>query len=211
MTTARNLLVITMDMAGDHPVRSGELSLALAGAELIDLAVDGAVELREDRIVPGAGPASSDATAHEPADELLQQASAALRRDEPYESVGDWLWRRGEGLSGTYAATFEAAGLLTRQRRRGRPFQSGELVLAESSARHRAAELWSSAEPVLMTLAEAVGVPDERPHDTPEVTDDSVALILATVSDALLELEGERQKRDIEQKAFDNIWRGPGG
>ncbi|MFD4775042.1 GPP34 family phosphoprotein, partial [Streptomyces sp. NPDC058427] len=96
-----------MDTVSDQPVRPGELSLALAGAELIDLFSSGAVELREDRIVPGPRPALSD--------ELLEQASASLLRAEPYESIGDWLWRRGDGLAVAYVSDFEAAGLLTRQ------------------------------------------------------------------------------------------------
>ncbi|MFI6951636.1 GPP34 family phosphoprotein [Streptomyces sp. NPDC050422] len=203
MTTARNLLVITMDRAGDYPVRPGELSLALAGAELIDLFTSGAVEFREDRIVPDAHPPV--------ADELLETAHASLHRVEPYESIGDWLWRRGEALAGAYVAAFEAEGLLTRQRHRGHPFQAGDLVLADSADRQRARDLWSSADPVLTTLADTVGVRSERAHDASAMADDTVALILATVSDAMLELEAERQRRDIEQQAFDNVWRGPAG
>ncbi|MFE9252471.1 GPP34 family phosphoprotein [Streptomyces sp. NPDC007088] len=202
MTTPRHLLVISMDAADDHPVRSGELSLALAGAELIDLFRAGAVEVREDRVVP-ARPSA-------PADGMLERAFASLRREEPYESVGDWLWRRGEGLADAYTADFEAAGLLTRRRRRGHPFQAGDLVLENSAVRSEAARSWSSADPVLVTLATTVGVPGDRVQEAPSVTDDTVASILAGVGDATLELEAERQRRDIERKAFDNVWRGPG-
>lgn len=194
--------MITVDTAGDHPVRSGELSLALAGAELVDLFRAGAVEVRDDRVVP-ARPSA-------PAEGMLERAFASLRREEPYESVGDWLWRRGEGLAEAYTADFEAAGLLTRRRRRGHPFQAGDLVLEDSVVRSEAARSWSSADPVLVTLAKAVGVPGEHTQDTPEVTDDAVASVLAGVGDAILELEAERQRRDIERKAFDNVWRGPG-
>lgn len=207
MTTARNLLVITMGRAGDQPVRSGDLSLALAGAELIDLFTSSAVEFHDDRIVPRIAPGVRPPAA----DELLETALASLRRAEPYEPIGDWLWRRGEALAGAYVAAFEAEGLLTRRRHHGHPFQAGDLVLEDSAARQRAEDLWSSADPALMTLAEAVGIRSERAHDASEMADDTIALILATVSDAMLELAAERQRRDIEQQAFDNVWRGPGG
>ena len=32
--------------------------------------------------------------------------------------------------------------------------------------------------------------------------------VLATVGDAVMELDAVRQRRDIEQAAFDNVWRG---
>ncbi|WP_217144962.1 GPP34 family phosphoprotein [Streptomyces sp. AC627_RSS907] len=201
MTTARDLLVITLDSAGDQPVRAGDLSLALAGAELVDLFTARAVELREDRIVPGRLPAAADV--------LLEQAFASFVRQEPHETISDWLWRRGKALDAAYVAAFEAEGLLTRRRRGGRLFPTGEPVLVDSPARRRATERWSSAEPVLMTLAEAVGVRGQRTPDLPAETEGAVELILATVGDALQELEAERQRRSIEQEAFDNIWRAP--
>jgi hypothetical protein len=40
------------------------------------------------------------------------------------------------------------------------------------------------------------------------VADDAVAIVLAVVNDALMELEAVRQRRAIEEAAFDNIWRG---
>ncbi|MFE7752728.1 GPP34 family phosphoprotein [Streptomyces sp. NPDC057428] len=205
MTTPRQLLVITMNVSSERPVRSGDLSLALAGAELIDLYRAGAVELSEDRITPGPGPA--------PADVLLEQAFGSLRREEPHESIGDWLWRRGDALAEAYFKAFEAEGLLTRRRRRGHPFQAAELVLADSAVRREAAELRSRTDPALSALAGAVGIwgegPDGRPQDAPEVTDDTVAYILAAAGDSMTELETERQRRDIEQSAFDNVWRNP--
>lgn len=51
MTTAKDLFIIAMDPA--HSVGQGDLSLALAGAELIDLVGAGAVVVDGDRIVPG--------------------------------------------------------------------------------------------------------------------------------------------------------------
>ncbi|WP_030724178.1 GOLPH3/VPS74 family protein [Streptomyces sp. NRRL F-2580] len=203
MTTPRDLLIIAMDAGSGSPVEQGELSLALAGAEVIDLLAAEAVRLDGDHIVPG------DQTAQ--ADRLLEQAAASLVREEPYESVPDWLWRRGRGLSEAYQAELEADGQLVRQRRQGISFRAGQLVLADSPARRRAADRRAADEPVLTTLAGAVGVGGKRTEDVPDVADDDVATVLAAVSDALVELASVRQRRAIEDAAFDNIWRGGGG
>ncbi|MGW0817719.1 GPP34 family phosphoprotein [Streptomyces viridiviolaceus] len=202
MTTARNLLLVVLDEDRGQAVSSGDLSLALAGAELVDLLGAGALALRADRIVPGADTAA-------PADRLLAQAFASLKRQAPYEPVGDWLWRRGDALAAAYVAALEEEGSLTRRRRRGHPFAAGEPVPADSPARRRAAELWSRADPVLVSLAEGVGIHNDGAAGPVEAADDSVTLVLAAVGDALLELEGERQRRTIEQAAFDNVWRVP--
>ncbi|CAM5234235.1 hypothetical protein SALBM311S_01434 [Streptomyces alboniger] len=58
MSTARDLHIIALGVAPDAPVASGDLSLALAGAELIDLIENRSVELDGDRIVPGITTAS---------------------------------------------------------------------------------------------------------------------------------------------------------
>ncbi|MFF3676146.1 GPP34 family phosphoprotein [Streptomyces sp. NPDC002120] len=203
MTTPRDLLIIAMDAGSGSPVEQGELSLALAGAEVIDLLAAEAVSLDGDHLVPG------DHSAQ--ADRLLEQAAAALVREEPYESVTDWLWRRGRGLSVAYQAELEADGQLVRQRRQGISFRAGQLVLADSPARRRAADRWAADEPVLTTLAGAVGVGGKQTEDAQDVADDDVATVLAAVSDALVELASVRQRRAIEDAAFDNIWRGGGG
>ncbi|MEV7447172.1 GPP34 family phosphoprotein [Streptomyces sp. NPDC091204] len=203
MTTPRDLLIIAMDAGSGSPVEQGELSLALAGAEVIDLLAVEAVRLDGDHIVPG------DQSAQ--ADRLLEQAAASLVREEPYESVTDWLWRRGRGLSVAYQAELEADGQLVRQRRQGISFRAGQLVLADSPARRRAADRWAADEPVLTTLAGAVGVGGKPTEDVQDVADDDVATVLAAVSDALVELASVRQRRAIEDAAFDNIWRGGGG
>ncbi|WP_330328802.1 GPP34 family phosphoprotein [Streptomyces sp. NBC_00536] len=207
MTTPRDLLIVAMDMETGRPVEQGELSLALAGAEVIDLLAAQAVRLDGDHIVPGYQPAL--------ADRLLGEAAGALVRTEPYEPVADWLWRRGRGLSAAYRAELEAEGQLVRPRRRGISFRAGESELVDSPARRQAADRWASDEPVLSSLAEAVGVlpRDARTADSPppDVTDDAVATVLATVGDALVELAAVRQRRSIEDAAFDNIWRGSGG
>lgn len=203
MTTPRDLLIVAMDTESSPPVEPGDLSLALAGAELIDLLAARSIRLDEDHIVPGDQPA--------PADHLLDGAAAALVRAAPYESVADWLWRRGRDLSAAYQAALEAEGELVRQRRTGISLRAGRLTLVDSPARRRAADRWTSDDPVLVTLAESVGVRGDRTGDSPDVADDAVATVLATVNDALVELAAVRQRRAIEDAAFDNIWRGSGG
>ncbi|HEY5835057.1 GOLPH3/VPS74 family protein [Streptomyces sp.] len=202
MTTPRDLLTVAMDMESSRPLERGDLSLALAGAELIDLLSAQAIRMDGDHIVP----------AHRPtvADRLLDQAASSLAREAPYESVGDWLWRRGHGLATAYLAALEAEGQLTRQHRRWMPFRTGRTVLADSPARRRAADRWTSHEPILTALAAAAGINDTQPGDPPSVADDAVATVLAAVNDAVRELEAVRQRRAIEKAAFDNIWRGDG-
>ncbi|TLQ43001.1 GPP34 family phosphoprotein [Streptomyces marianii] len=268
MTTARDLMITAMDVAPSRPVTQGDLSLALAGAEVVDLLAAEAVTLDGDRIVPGLGPATGDP--------LLAQAVSSLVREAPYELVGDWLWRRGRGLSAAYLAALEAEGLFGRPRRRGLRFRAGREAPADSADRRAAAERLASDEPVLAALASAVGIRDdgvgggeegpdrEKPvhpespespenpenpetgyegrHETgsgagtgseggrgtggdragdgtgtgglqegsggfPSVSDD-VDTVLAAVLDALTQLEAMRQRRSVEQAAFDNIWRG---
>lgn len=205
MSTPRDLLIVAMDVdvESGHPVEQGDLSLALAGAEAIDLLAAHAIRLDEDHIVPGDQSALGDP--------LLDAAAASLVREAPYESVADWLWRRGRGLSAAYQAVLEAEGQLVRQHRRGISRRTGRLVLAESPARRQAGERWSSDEPVLVLLAKAVGSGGDRTGDSPDVTDDAVATVLAAVNDALVELAAVRQRRAVENAAFDNIWRGSGG
>lgn len=200
MTTPRDLMITVLDVAPDRPVERGDLALALAGAELIDLLAVGAVSLAGQHIAPGYLPPM--------ADPLLDEAASALVREAPYESVADWLWRRGRGLSAAYLAALEAEGQLTRQRRRAMPFRSGQAVLTDSPDRRRAADRRAAQEPVLTALAAAVGVSGEGAEDLPAVTDDAVATVLAAVHDALIELEAVRQRRAVEDAAFDNIWRG---
>ncbi|MEU1374447.1 GPP34 family phosphoprotein [Streptomyces triculaminicus] len=203
MTTPRDLLITVMDEVPGDPVERGEVSLGLAGAELIDLLAAGAVTLggdEGDRIVPG-GPTDTD-------DRLLQQAVASLVAEAPYESVGDWLWRRGRDLASVYAAALEAEGHVTRQRRSW-TFRPGRPVLADSFDRGLAGDRRRSNEPVLAALVTAVGIRDEENGgDAPGVADDAVDTVLAAVNGAVVELEALRQRREIEQSAFDNIWRG---
>ncbi|WUR84703.1 GPP34 family phosphoprotein [Streptomyces phaeochromogenes] len=213
MTTPRDLLIVAMDGESGRPTDRGSLSLALAGAEVIDLLGAQAVELDGDRIVPGGRPALEDP--------LLREAESALTQQAPYESVEDWLWRRGRDLSSAYLTAFETEGGLTRQRRRLVSFRAGDVALVDSPARRGAVDRWESHEPVLVALATAAGLygdplgeadegspktPDAP--DAPDITDDAVATVLAAVNDAVMELEAVRQRRSIEDAAFDNIWRG---
>jgi hypothetical protein len=200
MTTPQDLLIVAMDMASDRPVGQGDLSLALAGAEVIDLLGAQAVSLDDDHILPGHQRAMDD--------RMLDEAASSLARQAPYESVDDWLWRRGRGLSAAYLADLEAAGLLTRQRRRRLPFRTGRVVPADSPARRLAASRWSSGEPVLTALAASLGISHKPTGDPPSVPDDAVATVLAAVGDALTALAAERQRRAIDEAAFDNVWRG---
>ena len=200
MTTPRDLLMVAMDMEPGRPPEQGDLSLALAGAEVIDLLGVQAIRLDGERIV----------SVHQPAtgDRLLDEAASSLVRQEPYESVGDWLWRRGRGLFSSYLAVLEAEGQVTRQRLRWRPFRTGPTMPVDPPAHREAAKRWTSDDAVLAALAAAVGIHGEQAADSPGIADDAVATVLAAVNAAVMELGLVRQRRAIEEAAFDNIWRG---
>ncbi|WP_330479270.1 GPP34 family phosphoprotein [Streptomyces platensis] len=202
MTTPRDLLIVAMDAESGRALERGDLSLALAGAELIDLLSAEAVRLDGERIVPGYRPTLPD--------RLLDQAASSLVQQPPYESVDDWLWRRGHGLAAAYLSALEDDGELTREHRRWRPFGAGHTVLADSPARRRAVDRWTAREAVLTALATAAGIDGTGIGDEPVDVDDAVSTVLAAVHDAVTELEAERQRRAIEKAAFDNIWRGDG-
>ncbi|MFF4346974.1 GPP34 family phosphoprotein [Streptomyces sp. NPDC001530] len=200
MTTPQDLLIIAMDVASSRPVGQGDLSLALAGAELVDLIDAQALSLDGDLIVPGAQWTMDD--------RLLNEAVSALIRQPPYESVEDWLWRRGRGLSSSYLAVLEAEAQGTPRRRRWIPLRTGRPEWGDSAARRRAADRWTSGEPVLAGLAAAVGIRDEPTEEAENLADDAVVTVLDAVHNAVTELEAVRQRRSIEEAAFDNIWRG---
>jgi hypothetical protein len=199
MSTARDLLTVTMDMPSSRPVDRGDLSLALAGAELVDLVRTGAVTLAGDRVEPLPPRAI--------ADHLLTEAAAF----ETAEPVGEWLWRRGRGLAAAYLAAFETEGQLRRQRhRRWRVLWSSEMVLLDSPSRRRAANRWAADEPVLAALATAIGIRDRRPGESPEVKDETASAVLDAVTEALGELseERERRARKLDDAAVTNYRRG---
>ncbi|MFD9502518.1 GPP34 family phosphoprotein [Streptomyces sp. NPDC060035] len=201
MTTAKDLFIIAMDPTPEHAVGQGDLSLALAGAELIDLLGAGAVTVDGDRIVPG-GPPISD-------DRLLSEAAARVTRQPPYERIEDWLWRRGRDLSAAYQAVLEEDGELTRKRSGRLPFGSEHVEPVDTPSRRRAADRWEKKEPVLAALASVVGIDGGRSDDEPGLGDEAVTTVVAAVHDAVMELEAVRQRRAIENAAFANLWRGP--
>jgi hypothetical protein len=196
MTTARDLAIVVLDVAADKPVEQGDLSLVLAGAEVLDLLDARALALDGDRILPLAPSPTGD--------RLLDEAAEALARQEPYESVEDWLWRRGRGLSAAYVDDLERAGLTARSRGRRFPLRSGRTELVDSPDRRQAEERRTAGEPVLAALVSAAGIGDEPAG---ELADDA-ATVLAAVGDAVMELEAVRQRKVIEDAAFDNVWRG---
>ncbi|MFE2417538.1 GPP34 family phosphoprotein [Streptomyces hokutonensis] len=200
MSTPRDLLIVAMDVAPDRPVESGELSLALAGAEVVDLLAAEAVALDGELIVPKLQVPLPDG--------LLDEAAGALVRETPYESVEDWLWRRGRGLVSAYLAALEKEGLIARQRGRWNLVRSGRAALVDSPARSRAADRWATGEPVLAQLAAAVGIREVPEEDSAKVTDEALDTVLAAVHDAVTELEAVRQRKNVEDAAYDNVWRG---
>ncbi|MEU1471667.1 GPP34 family phosphoprotein [Streptomyces sp. NPDC005761] len=200
MTTAKDLFIIAMDPK--HSVGQGDLSLALAAAELIDLLRAEAVVVDGDYIVPGPSAATTE-------DRLMRGAADGLIRREPYERVEDWLWRRGRDLSATYQAVLEEDGVLTRKRTGRLPFGSERVEPADTPARTRAAERWAEKEPVLAALTSVLGVEDGGSGDEPGFDDEAVTTVMAVVHEAVMELEAVRQRRTIENAAFANVWRGP--
>jgi hypothetical protein len=196
MTTARDLAIVALDVTADKPVEQGDLSLALAGAEVFDLLDARALVLDGDRILPQAPSPTGD--------RLLDEAAETLVRQEPYESVEDWLWRRGRGLSAAYVDDLERTGLASRRRGRRIPLRTGRTELVDSAARRQAEERWAAGEPVLAALAAAAGIGEEPAGELADET----AAVLAAVGDAVMELEAVRQRKAIENAAFDNVWRG---
>ncbi|MFF5636959.1 GPP34 family phosphoprotein [Streptomyces sp. NPDC012825] len=201
MSTAKDLFIIAMEPGPERAVGQGDLSLALAGAELIDLIGAGAVAVDDDRIVPGGPPA--------PDDRLLGEAAAELVRQPPHERIEDWLWRRGRDLSSVYQAALEADGELARRRSGRSPFGAERVEPVDTPARRRAVDRREGNEPVLTALASAVGIDGGRSDEESGPGDEAVTAVVAAVHDAVMELEAVRQRRTIENAAFANLWRGP--
>jgi hypothetical protein len=202
MTTAKDLFSIAMDPVPDHAVGQGDLSLALAGAELLDLIGAGVITVDGDLIVPGGSSA--------PDDRLLGEAAARITGQPPYERIEDWLWRRGRDLAATYQDALEEDGELTQKRSGRLPFGPRRVELVDTPGRRRAIARREEGEPVLAALASAVGI-DGGPSgdDEPRLDDGVVTTVVATVHEAVMELEAVRQRRTIENTAFANVWRGP--
>ncbi|MFI9547712.1 GPP34 family phosphoprotein [Streptomyces sp. NPDC052016] len=200
MTTAQDLAIVALSAAARRPLEQGDLSLALAGAEMLDLIQARALVVEGDRILPSAQSPTGE--------RMLDEAASSLVRQEPYESVEDWLWRRGRGLFSAYVADLERVGLATRPRGRLIPLRTGRPVPVDSPARRSAEERRASGEPVLATLAAAAGIQEVSDDAAADLDDEKVATVLAAVGGAVMELEALRQRRAIENAAFDNVWRG---
>ncbi|WP_284574031.1 GPP34 family phosphoprotein [Streptomyces sp. 2P-4] len=208
-TTAKDLFLTAMDRRFAPEVGQGDLSLALAGAELLDLLGARALTLDGDRVVPGAAAALGDG--------LLDEASAALVRQPPYEQVEDWLWRRGRGLAAAYRRALEADGGLSARRSGRLGLGAVRVEPVDSPARERAAARLEAAEPVLGALAAAIGIGIAADTEAGQAAvpaaaaleDEPVTTVLAAVMDAVMELEAVRRRRSIEEAAFANIWRAP--
>ncbi|CAM5409106.1 MULTISPECIES: GPP34 family phosphoprotein [Streptomyces] len=200
MNTARDLAIVTLDMASDHTVEQGDLSLALAAAEVFDLLDAHALVLDGDLITPSAQAPTGD--------RLLDEAASALVRQEPYESLEDWLWRRGRGLSTAYVEDLERVGLTARAPGPRFTLRAAPSVPVDSAARRQAEERWTSGEPVLAALGTAAGIRGESDEVAENLTDETVTTVLAALGNAVMELEAVRQRRAIEDAAFDNVWRG---
>jgi hypothetical protein len=200
MGTARDLMIVAMDGATSRPVTQGDLSLGLAGAEVFDLLGVEAVTLDDDRIVPRPAPPLDDP--------LLEQAAAGLVRDKPYETVEDWLWRRGRGLAERYLTVLTEEGLVARPRASWIPFRgTAGPTPVDSPARQRARDRRATDEPVLTTLAAAVGARDDAPEDL-AVPHGVAQTVFAAVVGAVTELDAVRRRRAVEDAAFANVWRG---
>ncbi|MER6066800.1 GPP34 family phosphoprotein [Streptomyces sp. NPDC001792] len=200
MSTARDLVLIALGRPAGQLVGQGDLSLALAGAEALDLLRSGAMELDGDRIVPGPRAVTGDP--------LLDQADASLARQKPYETLDDWLWRRADKLAAAYIHDLERTGLVVHAHGHGFRLLSERTVLADSRARRNAEERRASGEPVLAALLAATGIDEEPLTSDGSALDDAVTTVLAAVGDAVLQLEARRLRRDVENAAFDNVWRG---
>ncbi|MFF8682686.1 GPP34 family phosphoprotein [Streptomyces sp. NPDC015237] len=199
MTTAHDLTIVSLEARTEYPVERGDLSLALAGAELADLLEAGAVSLDGSVLRPVERPGSGDP--------MLDAAASEVGK-EPDESVEDWLWRRGRGLAAEYLA---AEGVEDTRRKRPRWMgrrDTDRPVPADPETRRRATDRWASGDPVLAGLAAAVGIHHEGADRVEDPEDDGIAAVLAAVNDAVVELAAIRQRRSIEDAAFDNIWRG---
>ncbi|GEC06924.1 hypothetical protein SSP24_45790 [Streptomyces spinoverrucosus] len=201
MTTPQDLLIVALNVPSSRDVGQGDLSLALAGAELLDLLDAGVLTLDDDLLVPGAERTTGD--------RLLDEAGASLVRQPPYETIEDWLWRRGRGLAQAYVGVLEEETPTGGTRRHWLRRRSDPAATADSPSRRRANDRWAAHEPVLVGLADALGIETPSTTGSDEATNQATVTILGAVNDALTELEAVRQRRRIENEAFDNVWRAP--
>ncbi|MGI5397489.1 GPP34 family phosphoprotein [Streptomyces sp. CA-251251] len=200
MGTAHDLSALAASPDADPGLEEGDLSLALAGAELLDLAGVQAVLLVSDRILPMVSPRHVDP--------MLAEAASKIVQDSPYETVESWLWRRGRDLAARYRAAVEvtAPGDSTWSYRH--PFRRGHPVVVNPFVLRHGIDRLEAGEPLLVSLAAAAGLAEAPANEVDGFTDDE-AFILAEVHRAVTQLAAERQRRSVEQGAYDNIWRAP--
>lgn len=227
MSTARELARAALSLPAERAPEQGDLSLALAGAEAADLLKGGALTLVGDVLVPGPPAATGD--------RLLDQAAAALVRQEPYEKVEDWLWRRGNGLAATYVDDLGRAEPHGHAPGHGLRARFARHAPADPPAAHLEDEHRGADEPLVGDLLAVLRGVDALPEEADEAAEekaqdatvvgsedlaedatgdasedpavDAVATVLAAVGDAVTDLEALRLRREVEDAAFDNMWR----
>ncbi len=121
---------------------------------------------------------------------MLDGALASLVREAPYETVGEWLWRRGDGLAARYA---------------------------EGTELHRARQRSDPRGPVVAVLAAVLGAQDAE--DIEDIEDgegsdradgpggEAVTTVPAAVGRAVTDLRAARLRRSVEATAFADVWR----
>ncbi|MFI9219376.1 GPP34 family phosphoprotein [Streptomyces werraensis] len=199
MATALHLAALAAVPGAAPDFEQGDLSLALAGAELIDLADLHAIVLMRDRIVPAAAPRTENP--------MLIEAASEITRDAPHETVERWLWRRGRDLAARYRIALRATLPEPQARAYRRPFRQaapavGPHVLCSATDRLIAGD------PVLTHLAAAAGIAGAPPADALDGLDEDEIGVLAHVHQAITHLAAERQRRSVERGGFDAFWRG---
>ncbi|MER7738319.1 GPP34 family phosphoprotein [Streptomyces sp. NPDC096538] len=199
MTTAHDLAALAAAPGTDPAPDRGDLSLVLAGAELLDLADARAVVLGAERITPVVAP-------HD-VDPMLMEAASEITREPPYETVESWLWRRGAGLAARYGAAVEAAEPYRPPRSHRRPFHRPRPVVSPLVVRHGVDRL-RAGDPLFVGLAAAAGMAEAPADVFGSLADDETA-VLAAIHQAITQLAAERQRRSAQQGAFDNIWQTP--
>ncbi|ANJ11993.1 MULTISPECIES: GPP34 family phosphoprotein [Streptomyces] len=199
MATAHDLSALATSPDAEAGLEEGDLSLALAGAELLDLVDVQAALLVGDRILPVVSPRHVDT--------MLAEAASAIVQNSPYETVEGWLWRRGRDLAARYRSAREVTASGEAARTYRHPFRRAHPVVDPTALSH-ATERITSGDPILVGLAAAVGLAEPPAREAEGLSDDE-ATILTAVHEAVTELAAERRRRSVEQAAYDNIWRAP--
>ncbi|MFE0358897.1 GPP34 family phosphoprotein [Streptomyces nigra] len=199
MTTALGLSALAASPGIDAPPEPGDLSLSLAGAELVDLVDLQAVLLDDGRLLPAASPRIQD--------DLLLEAASTIVRDAPYETVEQWLWRRGRDLAARYRRALEATVSGTPAHSSRRSFRRSRPLPVVPPAVDRALGRMTDGRPVVVALAAAARIVEAADETLGELDPDEAAVVGA-VHQAVTRLAAERQRRSIERVGFDDIARG---